>query len=87
MYLMGSKINFVRSDELQEAWRIVDPVLAEIDKKTIPIIPYTFGQIGIREAFDAATKHGYIFKGTYVWKDERSGSVTNKEQKKVEDKK
>ncbi|CAF3783394.1 unnamed protein product [Rotaria sp. Silwood1] len=30
---MGSKINFVCSDELLEAWRIVDPILAEIDKK------------------------------------------------------
>ena len=73
----GSKINFVRSDELQEAWRIVDPVLAEIDKKNIPVIPYKFGAVGLREAFAGAAKHGYIYTGTYVWKDERSGSVTS----------
>ncbi len=79
---MGSKINFVRSDELEQAWRIVDPILAEIDKKTIPVIPYTFGQFGVREAFDAAARHGYIFRGTYVWKDERSGSGTKVEEKK-----
>ena len=79
---MGSKINFVRSDELEEAWRIVDPILAEIDKKKIPVVPYTFGQNGIREAYDAAIKHGYIFRGTYVWKDERSASETNNEEKK-----
>ena len=71
----GSKINFVRSDELQEAWRIVDPILAEIEKKKVPVIPYKFGAVGIREAFEATTKHGYIFRGTYVWKDERSGSL------------
>ncbi|CAF1175747.1 unnamed protein product [Adineta steineri] len=84
---MGSKINFVRSDELEQAWRIVDPILEEIDKKKIPVIPYTFGSNGLNEAFDAARKHGYIFRGTYVWKDERSSSETNKEVTKVEDKK
>lgn len=76
---MGSKINFVRSDELEEAWRIVDPVLADIEKKKIPVIPYKFGSIGIREAFDVAAKHGYVFRGTYVWKDERT---TKSEEKK-----
>ncbi|CAF2705592.1 unnamed protein product [Rotaria sp. Silwood2] len=84
---MGSKINFVRSDELQEAWRIVDPILNEIDKKQIPVIPYTFGSSGICQAFEAAAKHGYIFRGTYVWKDERSAPITNKEQTKTETKK
>ncbi|CAF1464638.1 unnamed protein product [Rotaria sordida] len=77
---MDTKINFVRSNELQEAWRIVKPILAEIDKKKIPIIPYKFGSVGIREAFDVTVKHGYIFRGTYIWKDERSISITNKEQ-------
>jgi len=72
---MGSKINFVRSDELKEAWRIVDPILAEIDKKNLPVIPYKFGAIGLQEAFDAAAKHGYIFRGTYVWKNDQLAAV------------
>jgi glucose-6-phosphate 1-dehydrogenase len=84
---MGSKINFVRSDELQEAWRIVDPVLAEIDKKTVQVIPYRFGSYGIRQAFDIAAKHGYVFRGTYVWRDDRSSSSPNKDQPKDENKK
>jgi glucose-6-phosphate 1-dehydrogenase len=84
---MGSKINFVRSDELQEAWRIVDPILAEIDKKKHQVIPYTFGNVGLREAFDAAAKHGYIFRGTYVWKDDRATTESHKEEKKPENKK
>ncbi|CAF0725875.1 unnamed protein product [Rotaria sordida] len=67
---MGSKINFVRSDELQEAWRIIDPILAEIEKKKLQIIPYKFGAIGIREAFDAAVKQGFIYTRTYVWEDD-----------------
>ncbi|CAF1151440.1 unnamed protein product [Rotaria sordida] len=84
---MGSKINFVRSDELQEAWRILDPILAEIDKKKIPTIPYTFGSPGIQQAFDIAAKYGYIFRGTYVWKNERSALTSNKEQTKTDNKK
>ena len=69
---MGSKINFVRSDELQEAWRIVDPILSQIEKKSVSVIPYKFGSVGIPEAFEAAAKHGYVFRGTYAWKDEHS---------------
>jgi glucose-6-phosphate 1-dehydrogenase len=79
---MGSRINFVRSDELQEAWRIVDPILAEIDKRKLPIIPYIFGAVGLQEAFDVAAKHGYIFRGTYVWKDERAITRKNSEKTK-----
>jgi glucose-6-phosphate 1-dehydrogenase len=79
---MGAKINFVRSDELQEAWRIVDPILAEIEKKKLPIIPYKFGAVGLNEAFAGAAKHGYIYTGTYVWKDERSGSTGNSQKDK-----
>jgi glucose-6-phosphate 1-dehydrogenase len=77
---MGSKINFVRSDELQEAWRIVDPILNEIEKRKLPVIPYKFGAVGLRQAFDATNRHGYKFKGTYVWKEERSSSILNCQQ-------
>lgn len=78
----GSKINFVRSDELKEAWRIVDPILDEIEKKKIPVIPYKFGSTGIRQAFEMVAKHGYVFKGTYVWKDEKVDDNTNEKQTK-----
>jgi glucose-6-phosphate 1-dehydrogenase len=77
----GSRINFVRADELEEAWRIVDPVLSQIDKKKLPVIPYKFGVYGLQEAFDGAARHGYIFRGTYVWKNERSGSITSQNDK------
>ncbi|CAF2705458.1 unnamed protein product [Rotaria sp. Silwood2] len=79
---MGSQINFVRSDELQEAWRIVDPILAEIDKKKLSIIPYTFGAIGIREAFDAAVTQGFVYTGKNLWKDEPSTSIINSQEDK-----
>jgi glucose-6-phosphate 1-dehydrogenase len=79
---MGSRINFVRSDELKEAWRIVDPILAEIDNRKLPVIPYKFGAAGLQEAFDAAAEHGYIFRGTYVWKNDRPTAVVNSQKDK-----
>ena len=68
---IGSKINFVRSDELEEAWRIVDPILNQIQQKRLPLVHYKFGSFGINQAFAVAAKHGYIYRGTYVWKDEQ----------------
>jgi glucose-6-phosphate 1-dehydrogenase len=79
---MGSRINFVRSDELKEAWRIVDPILAEIDNRKLPVIPYKFGAAGLQEAFDAAAEHGYIFRGTYVWKNDRPAVAVNSQKDK-----
>lgn len=73
----GSKINFVRSDELEEAWKIVDPVLSEIDKGNIELTPYTFGDFGIPKAFEGTSRHGYIFRGTYVWKDSKIAQKEN----------
>ena len=80
----GSKINFVRSDELEEAWRIVDPILSLIEQKKIAVIPYKFGSSGLQEAFNAANKHGYVFRGTYVWKDQRAAPT---QQSNTEDNK
>lgn len=37
----GSHLNFVRSDELSEAWRIFTPVLHEIEEKMIEPCRYT----------------------------------------------
>ena len=39
----GLQTNFVRSDELAEAWRIFTPLLHRIDKEKIGPIPYTYG--------------------------------------------
>ena len=70
----GSKINFVRSDELEEAWRIVDPILNQIQNQNLSIIQYQFGSFGINQAFAVAAKHGYIYRGTYLWKDDNDNN-------------
>jgi len=64
----GSQLNFVRSDELREAWRIFTPVLHQIEKEKIKPIPYKFGTRGPDEADALVKDHGYVYSGTYVWK-------------------
>jgi glucose-6-phosphate 1-dehydrogenase len=41
---LGSQINFVRSDELAEAWRIFTPLLHKIEKEGIKPLPYVYGR-------------------------------------------
>ncbi|PIO60540.1 glucose-6-phosphate dehydrogenase domain protein, partial [Teladorsagia circumcincta] len=64
---MGSQINFVRTDELENAWRILTPVLKEIEEKRVKPIEYKFGSRGPSEADELMRKYGYVFSGTYKW--------------------
>lgn len=41
--LLGSQLNFVRDDELREAWRIFTPLLDKIDQLKIKPLPYIYG--------------------------------------------
>jgi len=63
----GSQLNFVRSDELREAWRIFTPLLHEIDNAKVKPIQYQIKSRGPKEADDLIQKHGYVFTGTYKW--------------------
>lgn len=62
---MGSQINFVRTDELENAWRIFTPILQQT--KDVKPIYYKFGSRGPKEADEMMRKNGYIFTGTYKW--------------------
>ncbi|KAL6738610.1 hypothetical protein Aduo_012139 [Ancylostoma duodenale] len=64
---MGSQINFVRTDELEYAWRILTPVLKEMEQKRVKPIEYKFGSRGPKEADEMMQAHGYVFTGTYKW--------------------
>lgn len=63
----GSQLNFVRSDELSEAWRIFTPVLHQIENEKIKPIMYTYGTRGPKEADDFVSKCGFKYSGTYKW--------------------
>ncbi len=42
---LGSQVNFVRTDELAEAWRIFTPLLHKIEKEKIKPVPYVYGRL------------------------------------------
>lgn len=63
----GTQLNFVRSDELAEAWRIFTPILHEYEKNGHEPIKYKFGTRGPEEADELAKRYGYIYSGTYKW--------------------
>ncbi|CAH8430049.1 unnamed protein product [Dicrocoelium dendriticum] len=44
--LCGNQANFVRDDELQEAWRILTPILDYLEGNRIQPKPYIFGSEG-----------------------------------------
>lgn len=63
----GSQTNFVRSDELHEAWRIFTPLLHRIEKEKVSPHKYVYGSRGPREADELVKKHGFVYTGTYKW--------------------
>uniref|UniRef100_A0A1I7YKZ3 Glucose-6-phosphate 1-dehydrogenase n=1 Tax=Steinernema glaseri TaxID=37863 RepID=A0A1I7YKZ3_9BILA len=63
----GSQINFVRTDELDYAWKIFTPLLKKIENEKIKPKPYSFGSRGPEEADLLMKKYGFVFTGTYKW--------------------
>jgi len=64
----GNQLNFVRSDELAEAWRIFTPILHEYEGTGKPDLHYyTFGSRGPEAADELRNKHGFVYSGTYQW--------------------
>ena len=55
----GNTTNFVRSDELDAAWRIFTPLLHAIDRGEVKPIPYTMGTRGPPKADAIAASAGY----------------------------
>lgn len=63
----GSQMHFVRSDELQEAWRIFTPLLHTIEREKAPPIHYVYGSRGPTEADELMKRVGFQYEGTYKW--------------------
>lgn len=63
----GSQINFVRTDELSEAWRIFTPLLHEIEETKPKPIPYKYGSRGPKEADELSASFDFRYSGTYKW--------------------
>ena len=54
--LAGNSSRFARQDYVEEAWRILDPIL---DDKT-PVYPYSQGAWGPKEAIALAPPDGWV---------------------------
>ncbi|KAF8956615.1 Glucose-6-phosphate 1-dehydrogenase [Entomortierella lignicola] len=57
--IMGEQSNFVRSDELDEAWRIFTPVLHKIDRGLVPVEIYPYGSRGPKNLADFVARFGF----------------------------
>jgi glucose-6-phosphate 1-dehydrogenase len=65
--LRGDHNLFVRSDELEAAWKIFTPLLHHIEGKKVKPIEYTFGSRGPVESDDLMSKYGYQRSKNYKW--------------------
>ncbi|KAJ2654677.1 Glucose-6-phosphate 1-dehydrogenase [Coemansia sp. RSA 1200] len=67
--LNGDHSNFVRSDELDEAWRIFTPLLHRIESERIKPLPYEYGSRGPEGAYQfVEDRVGYKRTGLeYHW--------------------
>ena len=56
----GHQAHFVRGDELEAAWAIVDPVNAAIESGAVPLQEYKYGSRGPEEADELRANTGHI---------------------------
>ncbi|EEB07214.1 glucose-6-phosphate 1-dehydrogenase [Schizosaccharomyces japonicus yFS275] len=59
----GDQSNFVRSDELEYAWGILDPVLSWLDNDRPEPLPYTYGSRGPAALDEFMQKFGFVHHG------------------------
>ena len=71
----GSQLNFVRSDELAEAWRIFTPLLHQCEREGIEPSKYMFGSRGPEECDAFVEGHGYVYSSNYNWSEPRHGKL------------
>jgi len=70
--LRGKQATFVRGDELISAWKIVTPLLKEMQNdKSITPVPYHFGSRGPKESDELVKNAGYVINTSYKreWRD------------------
>lgn len=64
---IGSQMNFVRSDELREAWRIFTPLLKQLEAEKVRPVPYVYGTRGPTEADEMLASNNFKYSGSYKW--------------------
>jgi glucose-6-phosphate 1-dehydrogenase len=56
--LVGDQTLFIRSDEVEQAWKIVDPILTAWAEETVPLARYEAGSWGPAEADQLVARDG-----------------------------
>eukprot|EP00038_Savillea_parva_P007783 m.172503 g.172503 ORF g.172503 m.172503 type:complete len:541 (+) comp13550_c0_seq1:148-1770(+) len=72
--IQGDQLNFVRGDELREAWRIFTPMLHERDAGKGNIINYKYGSRGPAESDQLIASLGYV-RGTSSFESKHASPV------------
>jgi len=65
--IQGSQTNFVRTDELSEAWRIFTPLLHQLEKEHVKPHKYVFGSRGPKEADNLFIARGFKSEPDFNW--------------------
>ncbi|KAL8455643.1 hypothetical protein Emag_000465 [Eimeria magna] len=66
--IKGDKQNFVRTDELREAWRIFTPLLKAIEDPSVRPEPYPYGSHGPESAYSFIQRfYSYHKEARYQW--------------------
>lgn len=64
----GDRSNFVRADELQEAWKIFTPVLHQLEQQKIQPSLYPYGSRGPSDASRYIEQWGFRrHEQAYIW--------------------
>eukprot|EP00037_Helgoeca_nana_P028694 m.339358 g.339358 ORF g.339358 m.339358 type:complete len:591 (+) comp27814_c1_seq19:108-1880(+) len=78
--IQGDQLNFVRSDELREAWRIFTPMLHDVDAGKGKRINYKYGSRGPAESDHLIADLGYV-RGNDPDSTRRDGSPAKRRSK------
>jgi glucose-6-phosphate 1-dehydrogenase len=75
----GDHSLFVRSDELEQAWRVFTPVLHELEATPAKLIKYQRGTRGPAEADGLLQSSGYMYTGhKYSWPRSEASPIPRK---------
>lgn len=70
-FILSNQTNFVRTDELYEAWRIFTPIVHKLDAGEKAPVEYMYGSRGPKEADEFIKKHGFAYSSTYKWTEKK----------------
>ncbi|KAK9685068.1 Glucose-6-phosphate 1-dehydrogenase [Basidiobolus ranarum] len=73
--LQGDHSNFVRDDELDEAWRIFTPILHQLEREQVQPLKYVYGSRGPEEATHFIESRGFERdRQEYIWTEDSHAS-------------